>query len=89
MAAGEIVAVITAVSALIVGIISARTTASKTELESLRTTVATLQSTVVTLQSENKRLLDENKALHETVSRLECENDDLRVRLDELERKRK
>ena len=89
MESGEIVAIVGAIAALIVGVIQARTTASKTELESLRATVTTLQTTVTSLQGENQRLLAENQSLHETVTRLECENDTLRSRLDELEKKRK
>ena len=83
-----IVAIIGALAALIVGVVNARSSASRAEMESLRATVKTLSDTVASLQSENKRLLAENVALHETVSKLECENDDLRGRLDELERKR-
>ena len=89
MGSGEIVAIIGAIAALIIGVVNARASATKTEMESLRATVATLQSTVTTLQGENARLLTENKTLHETVNRLECENDELRGRLDALESSRK
>ena len=88
MSGESIVAIIGALAALLVGFVNARTSASRAELDSMRATVKTLSETVVSLQSENKRLLAENVALHETVSKLECENDDLRNRLDELERRR-
>ena len=88
MTAAEIIAIIGAIAALLVGYTNARSAATKAEMESLRSTVATLQATVTTLQGENTRLLSENKSLHETVNRLECENDDLRNRLDALESKR-
>lgn len=89
MGTEAIVAILAAVTALVVGIINAWTSASRTEMESLRDTITTLQSTVTTLQSENKRLLGENADLRATVEKLECENNDLRNRLENLELKRR
>ena len=77
MDAASVVAIIAAMASLIVGVITARSSASKLEMETVR---ATLRD----LQDENRRLRELNIELVNRVSRLECENQEQRGKINGL-----
>lgn len=103
MDAASIVTIITSVTALVVGIITARSSASRDELKSVREALADLQGEnkrlqernliltdrVAKLECENQAIREENINLRAQVRNLEEENTDLKERLDVLEKKKR
>lgn len=82
MSAGEIIAIVTAVSGVLVAVISSQNSARKTELETLHTLVDELRAQVDTMRGENERL-------RERVRELECENEALRTSVAALREERR
>ena len=95
MDAASLVAIIAAIASLIVGVISAKTSASKGEFERLLAENQRLFERMSKMEIENQELrsrlnglIEENTSLKIQVKNLQEENSDLRERLDALEKKK-
>lgn len=97
-----IIGLISGVSGVMIAIFTARSSVSKTELDSLRNTITSLQATITTLQGENGRLIkrlceiedaavkkdNTIRAQASEIETLHDQVDELRAQIDEMSRRR-